>query len=60
MEESVIWLKNFREPWDIVIKHWQNTFSLRRSSTVSTVDTFIDNWPILKHRDACSLVIKRI
>ncbi|XP_025829754.1 uncharacterized protein LOC112904301 isoform X1 [Agrilus planipennis] len=56
MEESAKWLKHFMEPWDAVIKHWNTSFALRRNTSVTTVTKFLEEWPILKHQKAISLI----
>lgn len=59
LENSKLWLSKFQEPWDLVVEKWKSTFPLRKSDNKSTtVNQYIGDWPILKHREAYSLVCK--
>ncbi|XP_044263763.1 uncharacterized protein LOC123010733 [Tribolium madens] len=56
MDASAKWLKHWNEPFDTVLLHWDNSFYMRRNSTVKTVDQFLSEWPILKHQVATVLI----
>lgn len=45
--ESYIWLKNNREPFNIVIEHWNKSYAKREQSQVASVEEFVKDWPIL-------------
>ncbi|CAH1111179.1 unnamed protein product [Psylliodes chrysocephalus] len=53
--DSLEWLKNWSEPWDLVLGHWKKTFPLRRMSTVVTVQHFLEEWTILKNKKSFEL-----
>lgn len=51
-----MWLKKWQEPWNIVFTKWQKSFQLRKNNKSSTVEEFITEWPILRHKDVFLLV----
>lgn len=56
MQNSAAWLKTFQEPWDMVLTKWEQTFPLRKKCKTTTVAEFFEQWPILKHKEAYTLV----
>lgn len=50
------WLKNNKTPDQLVFQKWNNSFALRQKHKKENLDLFVE-WPILKQRVGCQLVI---
>ncbi|XP_057329790.1 uncharacterized protein LOC130670405 [Microplitis mediator] len=55
-EEDIEWLKNNRDPWDLVEQKWSNTFNVRLNSKHNSVYDFIKEWTILNDLRSKSLI----
>ncbi|KAB0804375.1 hypothetical protein PPYR_01345 [Photinus pyralis] len=57
LHDCAVWLKSFQEPWDLVLHNWKTTFPLRKiKNTIPTVEQYMIEWPILKHKNAFTLI----
>lgn len=60
IRSSKIWLNMNVTPWESVQLHWEKTRDLRiadiKDPKHKIVGTIVENWPILKHPDAYTLI----